>query len=58
MIWAAMSPLQRTLDHVLGALVIVGLFVLLPSVLNPWHLGSKARDPVPVRGTVYSIYVG
>jgi len=53
-----MSPLQRTLKHFLGVLVVVGFFNLLPSVLNQWHSRSKARDPVPVRGTVYMMYVG
>ena len=53
-----MSPFQRTLKHFLGVLVIIGLFSILPSVFNRWHPGSKARDPVPVCGTAYSIYVG
>ena len=53
-----MSPFQWTLKHFLGVLVVVGLFNILPSVFSPRHSGSKVRDPVPVCGTVYSIYVG
>lgn len=66
-----MSPLQRTLKHVIAALIIVGFFGLLsvpgiPNVIQltvsalvaPWHSQSIAPDPVQVRGAIYRSYVG
>ena len=58
-----MSPLQRTLKHLLGALVVVGLFRLFISLGNapvfdvqsltflyPWQPHATTGIPVQVRG--------
>jgi hypothetical protein len=69
-----MSPLQRTLKHILGALVIVGLFgrfiapIITPalffdvqsltSLLYRWQSESTTGDPLQVRGIACFFFVG
>jgi len=61
------SPLQHTLKHLLGALVIVGLFGLLiapsfnvqslTSLLYPWQSRSTTGGPAQVRGVACLFFV-
>ena len=64
-----MSPLQYTLKHLLGALVIVGLGLLiaprapafdvqsLKSLLYPWQSQPTTGGPVQVRGIASWLFI-